>query len=144
MVRNHRNPFQQNYISMKLSFEIKATFSVKPAALYHAWLDSELHSAMTGGEAICSDQADGEFSAWDGYIRGHNKSLKTNKEIVQRWRTSDFKDGDEDSELVIKIQEIEGGCELTLMHSNIPEGQPDYQKGWIDHYLEPMKEYFKK
>ncbi len=26
--------------------------------------------------------------------------------------------------------------------NNIPEGQADYKQGWIDHYLNAMKEYF--
>jgi hypothetical protein len=33
---------------------------------------------------------------------------------------------------------------LTLIHNNIPKGQSDYEQGWINHYFEPMKTYFKK
>lgn len=124
------------------SFELKETFEVNPEIVYSAWLDSEQHADMTGGEAECSDQVGGEFSAWDGYITGTNRALTPNKEIVQAWRTSEFMDEDEDSELLLQFAEIEGGCELTLIHRNIPEGNSDYENGWKEHYFEPMKAYF--
>ncbi|GAB5409367.1 MAG: hypothetical protein BalsKO_17320 [Balneolaceae bacterium] len=98
---------------------------------------------MTGGEASCTDYVGGTFTAWDGYISGTNISLIENKEIKQSWRTTEFTDSDDDSELIIRLKNIDEGCELTLIHSNIPEGQSDYKKGWIEYYFNPMKEYFK-
>jgi activator of HSP90 ATPase len=128
---------------MNNQIQLKEKFSVKPETLYNAWLDSEIHSAMTGGEANCSDKVDAKFTAWDGYISGTNEALVPNKEIVQKWRTTEFKETDKDSKLIISIEAIENGSLLTLTHTNIPEGQSDYEKGWIEHYFNPMKEYFK-
>ena len=129
---------------MKESFTLKTTFPVKPEVIYKAWLSSKGHSAMTaGGEATCTDREGDKFSAWDGYIVGTNVRLVKNKEIVQTWRTSEFADSDKDSELIIRLTENKGGCELVLIHNNIPGGQPDYEQGWIDHYFTPMKQYFK-
>lgn len=127
---------------MKEHFELKASFKLKPSLIYHAWLDSEEHSKMTGGEAICSDQVGESFTAWDGYITGTNKSLSPDTEIIQNWRTLEFAEEDEDSELIIQLEETEQGCELTLIHSNIPEGQTQYEQGWVDNYFVPMKSYF--
>jgi activator of HSP90 ATPase len=127
---------------MNNQIQLKEKFSVKPEILYNAWLDSEKHSAMTGGEANCSNKVDDKFTAWDGYISGTNEALVPNKEIVQNWRTTEFKETDNDSKLIISIEEIENGSLLTLTHTNIPEGQSDYEKGWIEHYFNPMKEYF--
>jgi activator of HSP90 ATPase len=127
---------------MTESFELRERFPVKPSILYDAWLNSKAHTAMTGGEAICSDRKGGVFTAWDGYISGSNKSLKPKREIVQSWRTTEFEDRDEDSELIIRLAEIEEGTELTLIHRNIPEGQTQYKQGWIDHYFMPMRAYF--
>ncbi len=56
---------------------------------------------MIEGEAKCSNQEGGKFTAWDGYIAGKNIQLITNKKIIQIWRTSEFNDNDEDSELII-------------------------------------------
>ena len=65
------------------------------------------------------------------------------QKIVQSWRTSEFGENDEDSILTILLQETDnGGTQLTMIHSNIPEGQTQYEKGWVNHYFEPMKGYF--
>ena len=127
---------------MKESFELRVTFNVKPSVIYEAWLNSEEHSKMTGGEASCSHEIGGTFFAWDHYISGTNKSLKINEEIIQSWRTEEFKETDEDSELIIKLKEVKDGCELTLIHTNIPEAQTQYKQGWIDNYFIPIKNYF--
>ncbi|MFT6842767.1 MAG: activator of HSP90 ATPase [Psychroserpens sp.] len=126
------------------SIELKETFLATPKEIFSAWLDSEKHTAMTGGTAICSTKINEEFSAWDGYISGKNISIIENKEIIQEWRTTEFKESDKNSELILKFQENERGCQITLIHNNIPEGQSDYEQGWIKHYFEPMKAFFKK
>ena len=127
---------------MNESIEMKEIFTVKPSVIFNAWLDSEEHSKMTGGEARCSNQVGGTFTTWDGYITGKNLALTNDKEIVQSWRTSEFGENDEDSKLTITLTELDNGTELRLRHSNIPKGQTQYKQRWIDHYFTPMKEYF--
>lgn len=127
---------------MKESLEHKETFTATAEAIYNAWLDSGKHTEMTGGEAVCSGEVGGAFSAWDGYISGSNKALKPNEEIVQNWRTVEFAEDDEDSELIVRLKDVDGGCELTLIHTHIPEGQTQYEQGWVDNYFVPMREYF--
>jgi activator of HSP90 ATPase len=134
----------RKYIAlMKTSFELKATFPVSTETLYNAWVDGEQHSKMTGGEATAGSAEGDLFTAWDGYIWGKNKKLIPHSEIVQRWRTSEFKKTEDDSLLALYFKEIPGGCELTLKHTNIPEGQSNYEQGWQEHYITPMQEYFK-
>ena len=128
---------------MKESFTLTETFPVTPEVIYQAWLDSEGHTQMTGGEAECSAKIGAPFTAWDGYITGTNKSLSENTEIVQSWRTSEFKEEDEDSILTIRLKAVAAGCELTLIHTNLPKGQTQYLKGWEEHYFAPMQHYFK-
>lgn len=55
---------------------------------------------MTGGEAEISNKINEAFTAWDGYIEGTNVQLEPNKRIIQSWRTSEFDETDEDSQLV--------------------------------------------
>ncbi len=83
---------------------LKETFNVTPEELHTAFLDSKKHPEMTGGKAVCSSEIHGTFSAWDGYITGHNISLEPYKRIVQAWRTTEFSDSDKDSELSIQIE----------------------------------------
>jgi len=65
----------------------------------------------------------------DEYITGKNISLTPYSEIIQSWRTSEFADSDPDSKLTILLKNTDSGCELTLIHEMIPEGQSDYKKG---------------
>ena len=127
---------------MKESFTLTAHFPVDAATIYNAWLNSHEHTAMTGGDAHCSSNIGEAFSAWDGYISGENTFLTPGQEIIQTWRTTAFDPEDEDSVLTIRLKDTASGCELTLVHTNIPEGQRQYEQGWIDHYFEPMKAYF--
>lgn len=126
-----------------MNFELKILLPVSSEKVYNAWLDSKHHSLMTGGTADMSAKTGRSFSAWDGYITGQNLELVPSEKIVQSWRTTDFKSTDADSKLEIRLNPVSTGCELTLIHSNIPDGQPDYEQGWKEHYFEPMAEFFK-
>lgn len=126
---------------MKESFVLKETFEIEPSFLYKAWLDSDLHGQMTGGQAQCSNTVGDIYSTWDGYITGKNLELVENKKIVQTWRTTEFDATDEDSILSIEFIKIQNGTELILTHTHIPQGQTQYKQGWLEHYFAPMKEF---
>lgn len=121
---------------------LKCELNAKPKVVFDAWLDSEQHSQMTGGKAVCTTGENETFTAWDGYIQGVNKVIVPHEKIVQSWRTTEFAESDPDSELIIELHETAAGCQLTLTHRDIPAGQSDYEKGWIEHYFEPMCRYF--
>ena len=127
---------------MKESLELVHHFNVPPSVIYRAWLDSAEHTNMTGGQANCSAHIGDSFTAWDDYIEGKNIQLIDNQEIVQSWRTIEFEEDEEDSLLTIRLKETKSGTELTLIHTNIPEGQTQYESGWVDNYFTPMSEYF--
>jgi len=125
-----------------MEFILKTTFNTTVKTIYNAWLSSGKHTEMTGGAATISAKVGDRFSAWDGYISGQNINLELNKRIVQSWRTSQFYEGEPDSQLEIQLEEINGKTELTLIHSNLPESGEHYKQGWEDHYFEPMRNYF--
>ena len=101
---------------MKKSFTLSATFLSTPEILYAAWLDGDTHAATTGGEpANGSDEIGGHFSAWDGYIEGKNLELEPAKRIVQSWRTTEFEEGDPDSQIEILLEPVADGTKLTLI-----------------------------
>lgn len=127
-----------------MEFTLKTIIPAKPQEVYLAWLNSEEHSNMTGGEAVVSNKVDETFTAWDGYIEGRNIQLELNKRIIQSWRTSEFDEKDEDSQLEVLFNEISNGTELTLIHTNLSDNGEQYKKGWEEHYFEPMKVYFQK
>lgn len=126
-----------------MEFTLTITLKSTPEQIYNAWLDSKLHSQMTGGEANCSNQIGGKFTAWNEYIEGSNIALTPNESIIQSWRTTEFKDEEADSQIEIFFSEIDDGTELTLTHTNLPKNGEQYKKGWEEHYFTPMKAYFK-
>mgnify|MGYP000734159035 FL=1 len=124
--------------------EIVITTTIKASAvqIYEAWLSSEKHSEMTGGKAEVTDKDGGAFTAWDEYISGKNIELIPNSKIVQSWRTVQFEDNEEDSQIEIQLIENNRVTELTLIHTKVPESGEHYRKGWETSYFAPMREYF--
>ena len=83
------------------------------------------------------------FSMWDGYIEGKNIELESDHRILQAWRTTEFPTDSPDSRLEILFNELEVGTKITLIHTNLPDGQgKQYEEGWQENYFEPVKEYF--
>jgi activator of HSP90 ATPase len=126
------------------SLQVSAFFAgITPERLYSAWLDSEQHAAFTGSPAKVDPQVGGSFTAWDGYIQGATLELQPFLRILQSWRTTEFPEDSPDSSLEVLVQEEEGGARLTLIHTQIPDGQAEsYRQGWEDYYFQPMQAYF--
>lgn len=129
----------------KDKFQLIKEYCVSSERLFSAWLNSEEHSAFTGGEAFINNELGTSFTAWDSYIEGDILELEPGKRILHTWRTTDFSANDEYSFLELLFEDIPSGCKLTLNHWNIPQGHGEsYKKGWVDHYFIPMTEYFEK
>ena len=127
---------------MALEFTVSALIPADPDAVYTAWLDADLHSEMTGGAATVDPTVGGTFMAWGDHITGKNLELEPGKRIVQSWRTTDFEQNDPDSQIDVRFEEADGGCKVTLHHSNLPPHGTRYESGWVSHYFEPMQKYF--
>ena len=127
---------------MSIEFTVSAIIPAAPQAIYDAWLDTAGHTYMTGSPAHTSAKVG--FDAWDGYISGKNLSLEPGKRIVQSWRTTQFEASHQDSQIEASLEAIDGGTQVTLTHTNIPDGQGHYEQGWVTHYFEPMQKHFGK
>jgi activator of HSP90 ATPase len=126
------------------SFEVSTVLPATPKRLYQAWLNSKDHTNMTGSQASIEDHVGGKHYEWDGYIWGVNLELEPFSRIVQSWRSTEFPADSQDSRLEVRFEAIKGGTKLTLIHSDIPEGQgASYESGWDESYFQPMKQYFK-
>ena len=125
--------------AIEVSGEVPAT----PDRVYEAFVDPEIHAAMTGGAATF--ETDGVFTAWDGYITGRTLEAHPGQRLVQAWRTTQFPKEAADSVLEIRFQASPGGTRVTFDHREIPEGQgAGYRQGWVDHYLVPMRAWFQQ
>ena len=125
------------------SIECEDVVPATPEQIYDAWIDGAGHAAMTGAGATSEAVVGGEFTAWDGYIRGQHVELSRPSRIVQRWITAQFPEGAGSSRVEILLEPTDGGTRVRILHSEIPEGQgASYDGGWVTHYYEPMKKYF--
>ena len=127
---------------MSIEFEVSDLIPASPDVVYTAWLDSDEHTKMTGGQAKLSAKVGERFEAWDGYIQGKNLELDSPKRILQNWRTSEFEDSENDSLLEILFEAEQDETRIVIRHSNLPEHGMQYQQGWVDAYFIPMKAYF--
>ncbi len=125
------------------SVRVSSVLPTSADRIYSAWLDSLEHSRMTGGKATVDARVGGRHTAWDDYVEGEILALDPGRRIAQSWRASDFPEGHAHSHLEILLEDVPGGCEVTLVHSEIPEGLGDqYEEGWSTHYFAPMKKHF--
>jgi activator of HSP90 ATPase len=123
----------------------KVTIPATPDEVYEAFMDPEKHSDFTNTKTIGSQEIGGEVSASDGYITARNIELKKGKKIVQEWTTSEWPEGYPPSVLQLELKKVDGGTELIMTHSKVPDEQADdYAEGWMEYYWNPMIEYFQK
>jgi activator of HSP90 ATPase len=128
---------------MTYDFEVSSIVLASSEEIFRAWMSSEGHSAMTGGEAVIDPKIGGEFNAWDGYISGRTIELEPSQRIVQSWRTTQFGDGDEDSQIEVLLNPVDEGTLVTIRHTKVPAGHRGYEDGgWQRSYFDPMCDYF--
>ena len=128
---------------MSERIEVTDIVPAKPKVIYDAWLDGEKHTAFTGSKALIDGRVGGKFTAHDGYISGTTISVEPFGRIVQTWRTTEFPTDAPDSEIEVILEESPQGTKITIVHTDIPDGQGEsYRQGWIDYYLAPLKKYF--
>ncbi|MFT4660387.1 MAG: activator of HSP90 ATPase [Patiriisocius sp.] len=125
-----------------MEFTISTLIDASPEQIYKTWLSSDGHTKMTGGQATSSDEVGERFTAWEGYIEGKNIELEQFGRILQSWRTTEFEENEEDSQIEILLTEKGSQTELTLIHTKLPESGEHYKNGWDKHYFQPMNSYF--
>jgi uncharacterized protein YndB with AHSA1/START domain len=125
------------------SLEISTILPSNSKEAYLAWLDSREHSEFTGKDAFIEPRVGGKFKACSEYIEGEILELDPFNRIVLSWRTAEFPKEHEDSKLEVLFKDTKEGLEMTLIQTEIPDGQAkQYEEGWHKYYFEPMKKYF--
>src|SRR5665213_4174822 len=69
-------------------FEVSDEIPASPDEIYAAWMSSEGHSAMTGGEARIGPKKGDEIAAWDGYVHRRPRGL-TDRGAARQQRRRD-------------------------------------------------------
>jgi activator of HSP90 ATPase len=129
---------------LRETIRLSETFPASAKVVFDAWLSSEEHSSFTGKKAEILPRRGTRFTVFNEYITGSNIIVQPYGRIVQTWRTKDFPPSSPDSNLEILFEKVNGGTKVTLIHTNIPEGEgKKYEKEWKEFYFKPMKKYFK-
>ncbi len=114
----------------------------EPAEIFHLLTDPTAHGAFTGTVCEGAPVEGGSYTAGSGYMSGRYETLEEGRLIVCTWQTTEWPKGYGPSRLEFVLEPVEGGCELTMTHAELPASQADdYRKGWIDFYWTPMREY---
>ncbi|MBA3679223.1 SRPBCC domain-containing protein [Candidatus Saccharibacteria bacterium] len=127
--------------------EIKQTEKFEGASaqqVYDALMSSKQHAEFTGAAANIDNTVGGKITAWDEYIEGENIVLEPGTKIVQKWRASDWPEG-EWSEATFELKDVDDDCELVFTQVRVPESMvKDVEQGWVDYYWKPLKKYLAK
>jgi len=113
----------------------------EPHRVYEMYLDAAAHAAFTGGgEVTIAPRVGAEFSAFGGRISGRILSLIPDRQIVQTWRSFEWRADDSDSILLLTLQPESGGTRLELLQAPAPEHlHATLQANWPMRYLDPWR-----
>jgi len=130
---------------MAEQFTIQKMIQARPEQVFQIWLDSRLHTTITGGNYQIEPVTGGKFTAWDGYICGTLIDIEPSRRISMRWRASEFPQDAPDSPLELTFEDKGNETLVTLNHSTIPEGLGEsHRQGWFNFYLDPLVKYYSK
>jgi activator of HSP90 ATPase len=119
-----------------------ATLPASPRTLYRMFLSSKEHGAACGADARIAPRVGGTFSIFGGSLSGRTLLLKPGRMIVQAWRSTSFRPGDEDSVLVLTFSGDAKRGKISLVHVNVPDHDAQGVKsGWQDFYWKPWSAY---
>ena len=92
-----------------------------------------------GGGPVKMSQDEGfGFEFWGGDIFGTNTKVVKNKALEQDWYGGKW---EKPSKVKFELSEKDGKTELILVHKYLPEAEADdFDKGWDDYYLGPIKQ----
>jgi activator of HSP90 ATPase len=110
--------------------------------LFATYLDPRLHAAVTGAPVTMSAQSGSPFLAFDGQLSGTTLSVVAPRLIVQSWRSTNFRDDDPDSTLILSFVPEGRDGRIDLVHLDVPA--QDYQgvsEGWETYYWAPWRRY---
>ncbi|MBI1815621.1 MAG: SRPBCC domain-containing protein [Deltaproteobacteria bacterium] len=110
--------------------------------LYDAYLDPERHAAITGAPVTIAAEPGAPFRAFNGMLSGRMLHTLPQRLIVQTWRSSQWREDDVDSILVLTFSPDGAGGRIDLVHVNVADHDYDGVKhGWEKYYWTPWRAY---
>lgn len=115
----------------------------RPESLYEMYLDPVKHAGITGSPVVRIAAKEGaEFWAFDGRIQGRILALTSGRQIVQTWRSFEWRSDDVDGTLVLQFSADPEGGRVDSALVNAPDHL--YEKllaNWPMRYWDPWRAY---
>ncbi len=121
--------------------KLKQTYVIDAPVVdvWKAFVDSKEINSWGGGPAKISDENGFEFELWGGDIWGKNIEVIPQKRLVQEWFGGKW---DKPSVVTFTFSKKGSGTKVDLSQIDVPDNELDeIEKGWVDYYMNPMKEY---
>lgn len=112
--------------------------------LFEMYLDPKVHQAITGAPVVIGDERGAPFEAFNGSLTGTTIEVIRFSLIVQSWRSTEFKETDPDSTLILSFTPEGNEGRVDLIHLDVPD--QDYEgvnQGWEQYYWVPWRRYLK-
>ncbi len=118
-----------------------ALLPATPEALYTMYLDPRQHAAITGSPVVrIAPQEGAEFWAFDGRIHGRILALTPGRQVVQSWRSFEWRAEDLDGTLVLTFSPDAGGGRIDSALVNAPDHLYDkLLANWPMRYWDPWR-----
>lgn len=115
------------------------TIAAPTAAVWAALTDPDVIEEWGGGPAVMAPEPGFAFTLWGGDIHGTVVEVDPGRSMLQEWYGGDW---DTPSLARFTLAATpDGATLLDLEHTDVPDDEAtDFDAGWDDHYLGPMKE----
>jgi activator of HSP90 ATPase len=114
-------------------------------ALFDMYLDPNGHQAITGAPVVIGSEKGARFEAFNGSLTGKIIDVVRPWLIVQFWRSTEFKDTDPDSILILFFTQEGDQGRIDLIHLDVPD--QDFEgvtRGWEQYYWKPWRAHLKR
>lgn len=109
--------------------------------LYRMYLDPSEHAAFTGHPVTIGSDPGAKFSAFEGQLSGQILQVVASRLIVQSWRSTQFREEDLDSTLILTFTPEGDEARIDLVHLDVPDHDvAGVIEGWAKFYWTPWRE----
>lgn len=110
--------------------------------LFAMYLDPVEHAAFTGQPVTIDAQPGSIFEAFDCQLLGQTLQVVEPRLIVQSWRSTQFRDEDPYSTLILSFSAEGKQGRIDLVHLDVPDHDVEgVKQGWGKFYWTPWREY---
>ena len=114
-----------------------------PEAVWRALTDPAVIEVWGGGPAEIRAEPGAAFTFWGGDIHGTVTAAEPPLRLVQEWWGDN--EWGEASVATFELTPEGDGTRLTLAHTNVPDDEAqEFDAGWDDYYLGPLKELLER